>query len=182
MSSTPRSQRAGIDPARVDDVYLGVGNQWNTQSYNLGAPDRAATRCCRDAVGGFTFDRKCSIGADCARARGARDHRRRHRRRGGGRGRDRSRSPSTSMRRRFATAPKSVIAAEPHAYMAMIETAEIVADRYNVSREAQDAFAATSQQRAGAAQAAGALPTRSCRSPCTRRCSTRKATRRARKR
>ena len=28
--------RAGIDPARVDDVYLGVGNHWNTQSYNLG--------------------------------------------------------------------------------------------------------------------------------------------------
>ena len=37
----------------------------------------------------------------------------------------------------------------------MIETAEIVADRYGVSREAQDAFAAQSQQRAGAAQAAG---------------------------
>ena len=28
--------RSGIDPARVDDVYLGVGNHWNTQSYNLG--------------------------------------------------------------------------------------------------------------------------------------------------
>ena len=28
--------RAGIDPARVDDVYLGVGNQWGTQSYNVG--------------------------------------------------------------------------------------------------------------------------------------------------
>ena len=39
--------------------------------------------------------------------------------------------------------------------MAMIETAEIVADRYNISRESQDAFAATSQQRAAAAHAAG---------------------------
>ena len=37
----------------------------------------------------------------------------------------------------------------------MIETAEIVADRYGVSREDQDRFAAQSQQRAGAAQAAG---------------------------
>jgi acetyl-CoA C-acetyltransferase len=52
---------------------------------------------------------------------------------------------------------KAVIDADPTAYMAMIETAEIVADRYGISREAQDAFAATSQQRAAAAQAAGRM-------------------------
>ncbi len=46
---------------------------------------------------------------------------------------------------------------EPDAYMAMIETAEIVADRYDISREAQDRFAATSQQRAAAATEAGRL-------------------------
>jgi acetyl-CoA C-acetyltransferase len=40
-------------------------------------------------------------------------------------------------------------------WMAMIETAEIVADRYGVSREAQDAYALESQQRTAAAQAAG---------------------------
>jgi acetyl-CoA C-acetyltransferase len=39
--------------------------------------------------------------------------------------------------------------------MVMIETAELVAERYHVSREDQDRFAARSQQRAGAAQAAG---------------------------
>jgi acetyl-CoA C-acetyltransferase len=50
-----------------------------------------------------------------------------------------------------------VIAADPTAYMAMIETAEIVAERYHISREAQDQFAAQSQQRAAAAQAAGRL-------------------------
>ena len=39
--------------------------------------------------------------------------------------------------------------------MTMIETAEIVADRYDVSRESQDEFALTSQQRTAAAQEAG---------------------------
>jgi acetyl-CoA C-acetyltransferase len=49
----------------------------------------------------------------------------------------------------------AVLASEPDAYMAMIETAEIVAARYGVSREAQDRFAAESQRRAAAATAAG---------------------------
>ena len=43
----------------------------------------------------------------------------------------------------------------PALYMTMIETAEIVADRYNVSREAQDEYALRSQQRTAAAQQAG---------------------------
>ena len=45
--------------------------------------------------------------------------------------------------------------ARPALYMTMIETAEIVADRYSVSREAQDEYALRSQQRTAAAQAAG---------------------------
>jgi acetyl-CoA C-acetyltransferase len=43
----------------------------------------------------------------------------------------------------------------PGLYMAMIETAELVADRYNISREAQDEYALRSQQRTAAAQQAG---------------------------
>jgi acetyl-CoA C-acetyltransferase len=43
----------------------------------------------------------------------------------------------------------------PQLYMTMIETAEIVADRYRISREAQDEYALRSQQRTAAAQAAG---------------------------
>jgi acetyl-CoA C-acetyltransferase len=42
-----------------------------------------------------------------------------------------------------------------HAYMPMLQTAEIVARRYNISREAQDAYSLQSQQRTAAAQAAG---------------------------
>ncbi|MCC5981471.1 MAG: acetyl-CoA C-acyltransferase, partial [Oceanicaulis sp.] len=43
----------------------------------------------------------------------------------------------------------------PDLYMSMLETAEIVAERYNISREAQDEYALQSQQRTAAAQAAG---------------------------
>ncbi|MEO9788798.1 MAG: acetyl-CoA C-acyltransferase, partial [Aurantimonas coralicida] len=43
----------------------------------------------------------------------------------------------------------------PDLYMSMLETAEIVADRYGISREDQDAFALQSQQRTAAAQQAG---------------------------
>jgi acetyl-CoA C-acetyltransferase len=50
-----------------------------------------------------------------------------------------------------------VLARQPAAYIPMIETAEIVAERYGISREAQDAFAAQSQQRAAAALARGAF-------------------------
>ncbi|MEO5867364.1 MAG: acetyl-CoA C-acyltransferase, partial [Sphingomonas sp.] len=52
---------------------------------------------------------------------------------------------------------QSVIMHEPAAYIPMIETAEIVATRYGISREAQDAYGAQSQQRAAAGVAAGAF-------------------------
>ncbi len=47
------------------------------------------------------------------------------------------------------------LAHKPAIYMPMIETADIVAERYGISRAAQDEFALTSQQRTAAAQAAG---------------------------
>jgi acetyl-CoA C-acetyltransferase len=49
----------------------------------------------------------------------------------------------------------NAIANQPNAYIAMLDTAEIVANRYNISREAQDAYALLSQQRTAAAQEAG---------------------------
>ncbi|MBR2171071.1 acetyl-CoA C-acyltransferase [Sphingopyxis sp.] len=146
-------ERAGIDPARVDDVYLGVGNHWNTQSYNLG---RLAVHgsVLPDSTGGFTLDRKCSSGLNALAlaARGIMCNEIDVAVAGG------MESISLTLNKhapQFRNRSEFIKAADLHAYMAMIETAEIVADRYGVSREAQDAFAATSQQRAGAAQAAG---------------------------
>lgn len=146
-------QRAGIDPARVDDVYLGCGNHWNTQSYNLGRLTVHASKL-PNTTSGFTLDRKCSSGlnAIALAARAIRCDEIDVAVAGG--------VESISMTlNKFAPAwrnrSQAVIASDPYAYMAMIETAEIVAERYGISREDQDAFSALSQQRAGAAQGAG---------------------------
>ena len=145
--------RAGIDPARVDDVYLGCGNHWNTQSYNLGRLTVHASKL-PNTVGGFVLDRKCSSGlnaialaarsivcdeVDVAVAGGME-------------------SISLTLNKHapsFRNRSEFVKAQDPYAYMAMLETAEVVAERYGVSREEQDRFAALSQQRAGTAQAEG---------------------------
>jgi acetyl-CoA C-acetyltransferase len=146
-------ERAGIDPARVDDVYLGCGNHWNTQSYNLGRLTVHASKL-PNTTGGFVMDRKCSSGLnaialaarsivcdeiDVAVAGGVE-------------------SISLTIGKHqptFRNRSQAVIAADPYAYMPMLETAEVVAERYGVSREGQDRFAALSQARAGAAQAEG---------------------------
>ncbi len=49
----------------------------------------------------------------------------------------------------------ALMAQMPELYMTMIETADLVVERYGISREAQDEFALTSQQRIAAAQEAG---------------------------
>jgi acetyl-CoA C-acetyltransferase len=145
--------RSGIDPARVDDLILGAGIHWNTQSYNLGRLTVQASAL-PDSVAGMALDRKCSSGLnsiaiaaraimvdeiDVAIAGGLE-------------------SISLTLNKhtpQFRSRSQAVIAADPTAYIPMIETAEIVAERYHISREAQDAFAAASQQRAAAAHAAG---------------------------
>lgn len=145
--------RAGIDPARVDDVYLGVGNHWGTQSYNLG---RLAVHASvlPDTTCGFTMDRKCSSGLNAVAfaARGILSNEIDVAIAGG------MESISLTLNKHvpaYRNRSELVRTHDPHAYMAMIETAEIVAERYGVSREDQDHFAARSQQRAAAAQAAG---------------------------
>jgi len=55
----------------------------------------------------------------------------------------------------FKLVDESLLALHPATYMAMLETAEIVAKRYNISRDAQDEYSLLSQQRTAAAQAAG---------------------------
>ena len=146
-------ERSGVDPARVDDVYLGVGTQAGTQSYNLGRLTVHASRL-PNSVGGFALDRKCSSGLNALAlaARGIRCDEFDVAIAGG------MESISLTLNKHAMTwrnRSQAVIAADPHAYMAMIETAEVVAERYGVAREAQDAFAAQSHQRAAAAQAAG---------------------------
>ena len=54
-------ERAGIDPARIDDVFWGVGNQWGTQGGNAGRMAMFAGGL-PQSVPAFTLDRKCGSG------------------------------------------------------------------------------------------------------------------------
>lgn len=148
-------ERAGIDPHRIDDIFMGVGTQAGTQSYNLGRLT-AATAGLGQSVPGFALDRKCGSGLtavalaarsimvdeiDVAVAGGVE-------------------SISLTLNKHasaYRNRSAAVIAQEAYAYIPMIETAEIVAERYGVSREAQDAASLRSHQRAAAAQAEGRL-------------------------
>lgn len=146
-------ERSGLDPQRIDDIFMGVGTQSGTQSYNIGRLT-AATAGLGQGVPGFALDRKCGSGltavalaarsiiaGDIDAAVGAGVE-----------------SISLTLNKHASTyrnRSQAVIAAEPHAYMPMIETAEIVAERYGISREAQDEFAYVSQRRAADAQAGG---------------------------
>ena len=147
--------RAGIDPARVDDVYLGCGNHWNTQSYNLGRLTVHASKL-PDTVSGFVMDRKCSSGlnAIALAARSIRCDEIDVAVAGG------VESISLTIGKHqptYRNRSQAVIAQDPYAYMGMIETAEIVGDRYGITRAEQDQFSALSQQRAAAAQDSGAF-------------------------
>lgn len=143
-----------LDPAEVDDVILGAANQAGEQSYNLA---RMAAILSNLPIGttGTTVNRFCASGlqtiamaanqiasgcSDVMMAGGA---------------------ESISMRLRqdqgnFQQNPR-LLEEKPAIYMEMGNTAEVVARRYGVTREAQDSYALQSQQRYAKAVAAGVM-------------------------
>jgi acetyl-CoA C-acetyltransferase len=145
--------RAGIDPARIDDVVIGVGTQWGTQGGNLARTAIFAAGL-PDSVPGTTLDRKCGSGLTSLAfaARGIMAGDIDVAVTGGAESITHTRNSHTPT---YRSQPQVVLDAKPLAYMAMIETAEIVAKRYGISREAQDEVSAMSHQRAAAATAAG---------------------------
>ena len=146
-------ERAGIDPARIGDIFWGIGNQWGTQGGNAGRMAVFAAGL-PNSVPAFTLDRKCGSGLTAA-ALAARSIMCDELDVALAGGMESISLTVTKDAPRYVN--QSVIEQVPHAYMPMIETAEIVAERYGISREAQDEFAAMSQQRAVAATEAGRL-------------------------
>ncbi|MEL0210604.1 MAG: thiolase family protein, partial [Novosphingobium sp.] len=142
-------ERAGIDPARIEDVAIGVGTQWGTQGSNLARTSVIAAGL-PECIPGTTLDRKCGSGlttlAYIARSIIAGDIDV-----GLSGGAESITHTRNAHAPTYRSQPAEVLAGDPHAYMAMIETAEIVAERYGVSREDQDAFALESNLRAAAA-------------------------------
>jgi acetyl-CoA C-acetyltransferase len=146
-------KRAGVDPAEIDDVIIGAAIQQGAQGFNV-ARQSALRAGLPDSVPAMSIDRQCSSGmmAIATAAKEIIDD-------GmniavGGGVESVSFVQGDKMVRTRGDDPE-LIARIPALYMTMIETAEIVADRYKISREAQDEYALRSQQRTAAAQQAG---------------------------
>jgi len=146
--------RAGVEGKEIEDVVIGCALNAGTAGVNIGrlavhASDLPVT------VAGQTIDRQCSSGLmavataakqiiadgmDITVAGG-------------------QESISLVQNRCFewwyADEDPAVIRRVEHAYMPMVATAEFVAKKYGISREAQDRYALESQRRTAAAQAAG---------------------------
>ncbi len=145
-------ERAGIDPAAVDDVIVGAALQQGVQ-YTIGRT--AALRAGLPvSIAGMSVDRQCASGLmaiataakqvivdrmDICVAGGVE-------------------SISLVQTQEMRVAPdRELLKLHDDVYMPMLQTAEIVAQRYGIGRAAQDAYALQSQQRTAAAQAAGRL-------------------------
>ena len=146
-------ERARLDPAEIDDVIFGCSAQQGTQGYNIGRLT-AATAGFPVTVPGMTIDRMCASGLmaiataskqimfdgmNVVVAGGV----------------ESISLTQNKYKNTYRSRSEAVIAAWPHEYMAMIETAEIVARKYGVSRDVQDEFALSSQLRTAAAHKAG---------------------------
>jgi acetyl-CoA C-acetyltransferase len=144
-------QRAGVDPAEVDDVIVGVSLAQGVQGSNIGR--QGALRAGLPVtVSGMQVDRQCASGlmaiATAAKQIIVDGHKVAI-----GAGCE-SISMVQNEKLRFEGDP-ALVAMHPLVYIPMIDTAETVAKRYNISRDRQDEYAFQSQQRTAAAQLAG---------------------------
>ncbi|MFN4039221.1 MAG: acetyl-CoA C-acyltransferase [Erythrobacter sp.] len=151
LSLAPAIERAGIEAGAIDDVVWGAVLTQGTQSGNIGR--QVALRAgCPVTVSAQTIDRQCSSGL-MAIATAAKQIIVDNMDIVVGGGQD---SISMVQTPEMRVAPdRSLIAMHKDVYMPMLGTAETVAKRYNISRDAQDEYALQSQQRTAAAQAAG---------------------------
>ncbi|HUE65670.1 MAG TPA: acetyl-CoA C-acyltransferase [Rhizomicrobium sp.] len=145
--------RAGIEAGEVEDVYMGCGFPEGATGNNI-ARESALWAGCPVTTSGVTINRYCSSGlnaiamaaqqimtdgTDIAVGAGV---------------------ESISLVQMGGINLKNfteehLLQIQPALWMTMIETAEIVAERYGISRDRQDEYALRSQQRTAAAQAAG---------------------------
>lgn len=146
-------ERSGVKPDEIEDCIFGAALQQGSQGMNFGRQIAMAAGLPK-TVAGMTIDRQCASGlmaiasaakqiiCDGSNIIVA----------GGCESISLVQNKHINMHR---AGDPNVIANAPAIYMPMIDTAEIVANRYDVSREVQDAYALKSQQRTYEAQEAG---------------------------
>jgi acetyl-CoA C-acetyltransferase len=145
--------RAGLEPGEIEDVTWGCAMPQGTQGRNIAR--LAALRAGLPVTtGAMTVDRQCSSGmmaiATAARniilegvdimVAG---------------GQETISLVQNEHINTFRADDPALVAMHEHVYMAMLDTAEVVARRYGISRDVQDEFGLQSQQRTAAAQQAG---------------------------
>jgi acetyl-CoA acetyltransferase family protein len=151
LSLAPAIERAGIEAGQIDDVVWGAVLTQGTQAGNIGR--QVALRAgCPVTVSAQTIDRQCSSGL-MAIATAAKQIIVDNMDIVVGGGQDSISMVQTPEMR--VSPDRSLIAMHKDVYMPMLGTAETVAKRYNISREAQDEYALQSQQRTAQAQAEG---------------------------
>ena len=144
--------RAGIEAAEVDDVIMGCALPEGATGNNI-ARQIALMADCPVSVSGMTINRFCSSGLQTIATAAQRIIA------GEGdvyvAGGVESISCVQQEMNQHMLMDLALNKKKPEIYWNMLQTAENVAKRYNIGREAMDAYGARSQQRAFAAQAAG---------------------------
>jgi acetyl-CoA C-acetyltransferase len=147
-------ERGGIEAAELDDVILGSGMPEGATGFNI-ARNAAIKAGCPVTTSGLTVNRYCSSGLQAIAAAAGRIVNEGETIVAGGGVESISMVQLSGHMNMHEATEAALLEAKPALWMSMIETAEIVAQRYGVGREAQDAYALQSQQRTAAAQAAG---------------------------
>ncbi len=146
-------KRAKVDPGEIDDVIIGAALQQGSQGSNV-ARQSALRAGLPDTVAAMSIDRQCSSGM-MAIATAAKEIMHDGMTVAVGGGVELISLVQNEHLNRYRAQDPDLVAMAPAIYMTMIETAETVAERYGVSREAQDEYSLRSQQRTAAAQQAG---------------------------
>jgi acetyl-CoA C-acetyltransferase len=146
-------ERAGLDPAEVEDVMMGCAMPQGSQGQNIGRQIALAAGL-PVTTAGMTVDRQCSSGM-MAIALAAKTVVCDNVDIMVGGGLESISLVQNEHQNVYRAADPRLMEQHPHVLMPMIDTAEVVANRYSVSRGAQDEYALQSQQRTAAGQEAG---------------------------
>ncbi len=146
-------ERAGVEGEEVDDVIMGCAMQQGTQWPNIGRLTALAAGF-PASVPGMSIDRQCSSGL-MAVATAAKQVVLDGQQVVVAGGVESISLVQNEHMNRYRAMDPALLELQPDAYMPMIDTAEVVAERYGISRQACDEYALQSQQRTAAAQEAG---------------------------
>ncbi len=147
--------RSGVDPAEIEDVVMGAALQQGSTGTNV-ARQAALAAGLPVTTAGMSLDRQCASGL-MAIATAAKQVTHDGQVVAVGGGLESVSLVQNQNMNLYRFKDEALLKLQPHVYMSMLETAEVVAARYGISRDAQDEYALRSQQRTAAAQAEGRL-------------------------